>query len=64
MKYGYSIHWTQFDGTKQRVSAEWFDTLEEMERERAEAFKTLKKVGWTPPRWWQWWRWNDTRLSV
>ena len=18
---------------------------------------------WTPPRWWQWWRWRDTRLD-
>jgi hypothetical protein len=24
-----------------------------------EAMKVAKAAGWTPPRWWQWQRWND-----
>ena len=20
--------------------------------------------GWTPPRWWQWWRWHDTTVPA
>jgi len=22
-----------------------------------------QKHGWTPPKWWQWWRWKDTRVG-
>lgn len=55
--HGYTV---VYDGGNARVHACGFDTREEMERERADC---LKQVGWTPPRWWQWWRWNDTRLK-
>lgn len=30
-----------------------------------EAAKAVREIAdemkWTPPKWWQWWRWNDTR---
>jgi hypothetical protein len=22
----------------------------------------MEMIGWTPPKWWQWWRWNDSRI--
>ena len=27
-----------------------------------EAVKTAKAAGWTPIRWWQWWRFADTKV--
>jgi hypothetical protein len=27
------------------------------------AWLEAKKAGWTPPRWWEWWRFGDTRLE-
>ena len=27
-----------------------------------DAWEKAKALGWTPPRWWQWWRWGDTKL--
>jgi len=39
------------DGFKTQQLAKW-KTIEE-----------AKKAGWTPRRWWQWWRWNDTPIT-
>ena len=36
------------------------DVSECMAAIRAAAFQ----MGYTPPRWWQWWRWTETRLPV
>ena len=27
---------------------------------RREADAEALRMGWKPPRWWQWWRWSDT----
>lgn len=58
--YGQIIRWTDFDGSKTTVSVNGFETLEEA---RAAAVRSAKDSGWTPPRWWQWWRWEDTRID-
>jgi hypothetical protein len=53
------IHWTELNGDRHNVSSGWHGSLEAA---RWEALQMAKAFGWTPPRWWQFWRWNDTRL--
>ena len=52
--YGFDIKWgsTTFgvSGCTTRVAA------------IQEAITFAKSNGWTPPRWWQFWRWMDTRV--
>lgn len=31
---------------------------------RADADTAALRIGWTPPRWWQWWRWSDTPRTI
>ena len=31
---------------------------------KAEADAKALRMGWKPPRWWQWWRWNDQPRRV
>jgi hypothetical protein len=31
---------------------------------RHAAINAARELGWTPPRWWQWWRWKDTRVKL
>jgi hypothetical protein len=54
--WGYTIVW----GLR-KVSAVGFPTRGEMEAARAEEFNRIREMGWTPPRWWQFWRGGDTR---
>jgi hypothetical protein len=59
--YGQSIEWTSFDGSKTKIT---IDGCETADRARNEAVRFAKEQGWTPPRWWQFWRWNDTRINL
>jgi hypothetical protein len=61
IKYGQEITWTSITGDKARVSVDGGDLPEEAV---AEAIKLAKRYGWTPPKWWQFWRWSDTRPTV
>lgn len=56
--YGYAVHWTNFGGTKGVAEVSDMPTPQEAYRETL-AFAI--RCGWTPPRWWQFWRWSDTR---
>lgn len=61
MTYGQTIVWSHWDGTQTRISVDDCATPEfAIER----AMFAARIHGWTPPRWWQWWRWNDTRLEI
>jgi hypothetical protein len=53
--HGQEIIWSHF-GSRESVTVGGCDTREEAMRE---ALKLAKESGWTPPRWWQWWRWGD-----
>lgn len=55
MTYGYHIWWTG-RGESNSVTGEGFATPEEAKK-RGEEVAT--KMGWTRPRWWQWWRRGD-----
>lgn len=57
--YAQEIHWTDLRGRTQSIRVEGCQTAEEV---RAKAIDMAEMSGWTPPRWWQWWRWNDTRV--
>jgi len=56
--YDYRITYTTFEGCAGHVEANGQPTLEEAKKR---AIKIAIDTGWTPPKWWQWWRWNDTR---
>lgn len=53
--YGQEIIWNSLVGVHS-VKVEGCETPEEA---RSTALRMAKKGGWTPPRWWQWWRWAD-----
>jgi len=59
MRYGQEIKWTRFNGAKSFVSC---FNCESIEIAQEQALKSAKQAGWTPPKWWQWWRWKDTRI--
>jgi hypothetical protein len=57
-KYGQGLAWTDITGRHHEITVSGCDTWEEAARE---VIRLAEKDGWTPPRWWQFWRWNDTR---
>jgi len=62
MQYGYEISWTPKWGEgMQRIREDGFTSRSEMEQARRE---TIERIGWTPPKWWQWWRMNDCPRSL
>jgi hypothetical protein len=58
MKYGQIIKWTWFDGSKENVEVYDCETMEEA---LGRSVCLAEASGWTYPKWWEWWRWNDTR---
>lgn len=59
--FGRQIVWTEFGGDKVSVAVSGCaDHQEAFE----EALRLATMDGWTPPRWWQFWRWGDTRVTV
>ena len=58
--YGQRIIWHKFDGSRTEIAVNDYETPEKA----AEAAIFLAKdSGWTLPKWWQWWRRGDTRIS-
>ena len=51
MKITYTFEKTHFDGTK--------EVMRFSDCTHREAFDAAYRWGWTVPRWWQWWRWDD-----
>ena len=56
-----AITWTDSDGSKSTVCSDYHTNDREA---RKEVLRMARKWGWTYPRWWQWWRWDDTRPSL
>jgi hypothetical protein len=54
--YSFTIRWYEFNGTMTAIRAE--STLS-MGDAISKSFADAKECGWTPPRWWQWWRWKE-----
>jgi hypothetical protein len=70
MKLCAVIVWRPSIGNEERVltgfylvfPSEYFDlTSDAIERH---AFYLALAYGWTPPRWWQWWRWNEEKRRL
>ncbi len=59
--YGQKITWTSFWGEKTSVEVDECVTREEA---REDALRFAIKAGWTPPRWWEFWRWSDQPRDV
>jgi hypothetical protein len=51
--WGYTIRWGD-----QTFAIKGCESAEEA---KAKCVKWVTDNGWTPPKWWQWWRWDDTR---
>lgn len=58
--YGQYIRWTGCDGSVTEVSVNGRETPEQA---RAAVIEQATLFGWTSPRWWQWWRRHDTRIT-
>lgn len=59
--YSYSFEWYPTPGGRTAVHGKWFTSKEEADASRNRA---LKQLGYTKPRWWQWWRWNEHKIAV
>jgi hypothetical protein len=59
MKYGYEIRYTDFWGAKTTCGVDGYDNSDDA---RNDVVELAKMDGWTNPKWWQWWRINDTRV--
>lgn len=57
--YGQSIAWTPKKGERLEVSVHGRSSPEEAMQD---AMHDAEAFGFTPPKWWQWWRWNDTEV--
>ena len=55
------IRWTVWGHGKRSIRVEGYRTEAHAE---AAALMMATHLGWTPPRWWQWWRWMDTRMDI
>lgn len=56
IQHGQAINWTTKEGAKLRVVVSHHESRQAAVRE---AFDAAERMGWTPPRWWEWWRWRD-----
>jgi hypothetical protein len=54
--HGFTIQQTRIDGTSAAWSVSGCGSPEEA---RQKAVEWAQRDGWHPPKWWQWWRWND-----
>lgn len=60
--YGKSIKWQEkWIGPIMTVTADNCDTMEEAERQ---AISLALERGWTPPKWWQFWRWGEPEVDL
>jgi len=56
MAYGYTVKWNERSGTHTEITV---SDCPDMETAKREAFASAKESGWTPRKWWQWWRWDE-----
>lgn len=59
--YGRSFKWTRLGGTVSTWGGSGYHTQEQCDRE---TFAHAISIGWTPPKWWQFWRWDDYPRSI
>jgi len=54
--YGQSISWRGRDGTVTKISVDSHDNYTDAFRD---AYESAVRLGYTPRRWWQVWRWAE-----
>lgn len=59
--YGQSITWTEY-GNRSR-STITVDGRKSADQATKDAIDDAVYFGWTPVKWWQWWRANDTKIN-
>lgn len=59
IRYGQSIRWTSLDGSVTEIAVSDCDSAKEA---RQKAIEFAEASGWRPPRWYEFWRWRDTRI--
>lgn len=52
--------WSPSPGHRLAFESKYYPSLEESEEA---AINALRSMGYTPPRWWQWWRWGENKPS-
>ena len=57
-KYTQYVSWRHADGTIESIA---FGTDLGLQEAINGALALAREHGWTPPRWWQFWRWGDSR---
>lgn len=55
-RVGQEIRWRRWGDGKPMVSTGWHPSSRAA---LVSSLKAARAVGWTPPRWWEWWRWGD-----
>jgi hypothetical protein len=55
-KYSAWRQWRDFQGSTYRVTVAGDGTVEEA---KAHMDQAARDAGWTPARWWQFWRWGE-----
>ena len=56
-----TLRWTQWDGTVTVVRETGHTDLDAAWQS---VLSSARRAGWTPPRWWEVWRWHDTRPPI
>jgi hypothetical protein len=60
LTFGQTIRWTEFGGIEHALTVNGFMTPGAATRAAIDA---AKELGWTPRRWWQFWRYSDTKVT-
>lgn len=60
-RFRYEIRWRPIPNAMTSVASGWAASEAEA---KAEAWAMAIEYGWTPPRWWQWWRWSESQRVV
>lgn len=56
IEYSKTVRWTEKSGSVMELCV----TFDSEEAAEENAFESAARWGWTPKRWWQWWRCGDT----
>jgi hypothetical protein len=55
------IEWADLDGSRTTTESGYYFSVRQA---RKNALRSAIRMGWKPPKWWQWWRWGEQRVSL
>lgn len=56
LTWSYTVHWIKFPNKYSNMTSSGWETPEEAKKA---ALEFAAECGWTPRRWWQFWRWRE-----